>query len=92
MQHVYFSKYNVLFIKIKKITSLYRIILLRFDQITDIRNMQIFDKSVLSPPKPMCLMVCGKYLTDTSALKPVNMHQDASALKALCLHTSLFSN
>ncbi len=29
---------------------------------------------------------------DLYCLKPVNMHQDASALNALCLHMSLFSN
>ncbi len=48
MQHVYS-------IKIKTTTDLYRFIRLRFDKITDLRNMQIFDKVYQTG---VCLVVC----------------------------------
>ncbi len=42
--------------------------------------------------KPFCCSQCGKSFTKKSYLKPVNPHQDVDALRALCLHMSLFSN
>ncbi len=54
-------------IKIKTITDLYRFIRLRFDKITDVRNMQIFDKVYQTD-------VCGglrccTYLAETDMLR-----------------------
>ncbi len=50
--------------------------------------LTILDPTVMSQYKS--LSNCFYYVV--SIALSVNMHQDASALKALCLHMSLFSN
>ncbi len=50
-------------IKIKTTTDLYRFIRLRFDKITDIRNMQIFDKVYQTGVSGG--LRCCTYLADT---------------------------
>ncbi len=54
-------------IKIKTTTDLYRFIRLRFDKITDLRNMQIFDKVYQTGVSgDLC---CCTYLADTDMLR-----------------------
>ncbi len=54
-------------IKIKTTTDLYRFIRLKFDKITDVRNMQIFDKVYQTDVSGgLC---CCTYLADTDMLR-----------------------
>ncbi len=54
-------------IKIKTTTDLYRFIRLRFDKITDLRNMQIFDKVYQTGVSGD--LRCCTYLADTDMLR-----------------------
>ncbi len=54
-------------IKIKTTTDLYRFIRLRFDKITDVRNMQIFDKVYQTDVSGG--LRCCTYLADTDMLR-----------------------
>ncbi len=68
MQHVYFYAIMFYFIKIKT-TGLYRVILLRYDQIIDRGNSSNNRRVQLINPRLMCLTVCDKYLNDTDVLR-----------------------
>ncbi len=54
-------------IKIKTTTDLYRFIRLRFDKITNVRNMQIFDKVYQTGVSGG--LRCCTYLADTDMLR-----------------------
>ncbi len=54
-------------IKIKTTTDLYRFIRLSFDKITDVRNMQIFDKVYQTGVSDG--LRCCTYLADTDMLR-----------------------
>ncbi len=54
-------------IKLKTTTDLYRFIRLSFDKITDVRNMQIFDKVYQTGVSGD--LRCCTYLTDTDMLR-----------------------
>ncbi len=68
-------------IKIKTTTDLYRFIRLRFDKITDLRNMQIFDKVYQTGVSGG--LRCCTYLADTDMLRLTSVKN--------CLKSHLFS-
>ncbi len=70
-------------IKIKTTTDLYRFIRLSFDKITDVRNMQIFDKVYQTGVSGD--LHCCTYLVDTDMLRCL------ISVKKNCLKSHLFS-
>ncbi len=82
-------------IKIKTITDLYRFIRLRFDKITDLRDMQIFDKVYQTGMSGD--LRCCTYLADTDMLRCLTSVKNS--LKSLfsfhiepCPHSTVLCN